>query len=77
MTSNLHCQCAGGSTHGGASGRECCDLCGLPVNPRWRFRFLLSWPDFWVGVFWDRRLSKLYVLPLPCVGIVLNFGDNP
>lgn len=30
--------------------------------------------DVWVGVFWDARKRRLYILPLPCIGIVLDFG---
>jgi len=34
---------------------------------------LFAWYDFWVGVFWDRESRKLYVLPLPCIGVVIQF----
>jgi len=74
------CECAGqygGSTHVGNDDLERCDLCGLPINARWRARLVIAWYDAWVGVFWDRKSRKLYILPLPCVGVVLNFGDNP
>lgn len=36
---------------------------------------LFAWYDLWVGVFWDQRKRKLYVLPLPCLGFVLEFGE--
>jgi len=35
---------------------------------------LFAWYDFWVGVFWDRQKRRLYVLPIPCVGLVFDFG---
>jgi len=76
------CDCFGSSglhasTFQNAEGRECCDMCGWPIYRKWRFKFLFAWYDIWIGAFWDRRSRKLYVLPLPCVGFVLNFGDNP
>ena len=33
--------------------------------------------DFWVGVFWDRKKLRLYVLPLPCIGVVFYFNARP
>lgn len=75
------CDCFGGSglqaTTFMSGGREHCDLCGWPIYRRWRFRFVFAWYDIWIGAFWDRQKRKLYILPLPCIGVVLNFGDNP
>lgn len=58
-------------------GRRRCRACGYPINPRWRWRWLADWRDLWVGAFWDRERRLLYLLPLPCLGIVINLGDNP
>lgn len=33
---------------------------------------IFAWYDFWIGVFYDRK-GKLYIFPIPCVGIVLDF----
>lgn len=38
---------------------------------------IFAWYDFWVGLFWDRQKRRLYILPMPCVGIVLQFGEKP
>lgn len=39
-----------------------------------RVSFLFAWYDLWVGLYWDRKARKLYILPLPCLGIVFDFG---
>lgn len=46
-------------------------------NP-WAFRLSLifAWYDLWIGAFWDRKSRKLYLLPFPCVGLVVAFAEN-
>jgi hypothetical protein len=39
-----------------------------------RLRPLFEPCDLWIGFFWDRRTRRLYFLPIPCVGIVIDFG---
>lgn len=39
-----------------------------------RVRPVFEWYDLWIGFFWDRRRRRLYILPLPTVGIVIEFG---
>ncbi|MES2379727.1 MAG: hypothetical protein V4538_01710 [Bacteroidota bacterium] len=35
--------------------------------------FLFAWYDLWVGIFWDRKKRWLYILPVPCTGIIVKF----
>lgn len=37
---------------------------------------LFAWYDLWVGAFWDRKQRKLYILPLPMVGVVITFNPQ-
>lgn len=50
----------------GSLHRDCCAA-------RWSVKPLFAWYDVWVGFFWDSRKRKLYLLPLPCVGVVIEF----
>ena len=36
-------------------------------------RLMFAWYDIWVGVFIDRAKRRIYILPLPCVGIVIDY----
>ena len=38
--------------------------------------FLFAWYDFWIGWYYDRKAKRLYVLPVPMFGIVVNFNLN-
>lgn len=38
-----------------------------------KIRPLLAWYDLWVGLFWDRQKKQLYVFPVPCLGIRIDF----
>lgn len=39
-----------------------------------KVRPIIAWYDLWIGAFWDRRDRRLFILPVPCVGIVIDFG---
>lgn len=41
-----------------------------------RVRPIVAWYDMWVGVFVDTNKKKLYLLPIPCVGIVISWGQR-
>ena len=40
-----------------------------------RVRPIFAWYDLWVGAYWDRAGRRLYVLPLPCLGVVIQFSS--
>ena len=33
---------------------------------------IFAWYDLWVGVFIDRPKRRIYVFPVPCLGIVIQ-----
>lgn len=39
-----------------------------------RVKPIFAWYDFWVGVYIDRANKRIYVLPLPMLGIVIEWG---
>jgi hypothetical protein len=34
---------------------------------------IFAWYDLWIGAYWDGARRVLYLLPLPCVGIRIDF----
>jgi hypothetical protein len=42
-----------------------------------RIAFLFAWYDLWIGAYWDRKARYLYILPLPCIGIVIKLKARP
>ncbi len=34
---------------------------------------IFAWYDLWIGAFWDGKNRRLYILPIPCFGIVIQF----
>lgn len=56
-----------------------------PIHPPWyvdsraqgerqvRVRPMFAWYDLWVGVFIDRAKRRVYVFPLPCLGVVVSW----
>lgn len=41
-------------------------MAGLRVRP------IFAWFDLWVGVYIDRPARRVYVFPVPCLGIVIE-----
>ena len=39
-------------------------------------RPIFAWYDFWVGGFYDQQKRRLYILPLPMIGIVISFKEQ-
>jgi hypothetical protein len=39
-----------------------------------KIKLLFAWYDLWIGFYWDRVSKKLYFLPIPCFGIILDFS---
>ena len=38
-------------------------------------KLVFAWYDLWVGVFYDRPKQSLYILPVPCLGIKITWGN--
>lgn len=36
-----------------------------------KVKFIFAWYDFWIGLFWDSKNKKLYIFPVPMLGIVI------
>ena len=55
------------------------ELCG-PVDTieygRWQIRPIFAWYDFWVGAFYDKPRRRLYIFPVPCFGVRIEFGGR-
>lgn len=45
----------------------------LALNAIVSIKPLFAWYDLWVGAFWDGKSRRLYILPIPCCGIVIQF----
>jgi hypothetical protein len=48
-------------------------LRALREGRQMKIRPLFAWYDLWIGAFWDQNKRKLYILPLPCIGVVISF----
>ncbi|HWU32817.1 MAG TPA: hypothetical protein VN108_08085 [Marmoricola sp.] len=41
-----------------------------------KISLLFAWYDLWVGVFVDRPKRRVYIFPVPCLGIVVTLPDR-
>lgn len=52
-----------------------CDRMGLRREGHpFHVKHLFAWYDFWIGFYWDRKMRRLYVLPLPMLGFYVQFS---
>jgi hypothetical protein len=38
---------------------------------------IFAWYDLWIGVFIDAPKRRVYVFPLPCLGVVIQLEAKP
>lgn len=36
-------------------------------------KIIFAWYDLWIGVFIDRPKRKIYIFPIPCIGVVFKY----
>ena len=47
---------------------------GGDVKATVRVRPIFAWYDLWIGLFVDRAKRRVYVFPLPCLGLVIEWA---
>ena len=45
----------------------------LIKRKRFEIGIIAAWYDGWVGYYWDKKNTTLYLLPLPMLGVVIRF----
>ena len=38
-----------------------------------KVKLIFAWYDFWIGLFYDQKKKRLYVFPIPMIGIIIQF----
>ena len=38
-----------------------------------QIKFFFAWYDLWIGAYWSKQKETLYICPLPCCVIALQF----
>lgn len=41
-----------------------------------RIRPIFAWYDLWVGAYWDSAKRRLFILPIPMIGVVIEFQKD-
>lgn len=44
-------------------------------NKTLKFSLVFAWYDLWVGAYWDKQKRRLYILPLPTLGVCIDFSE--
>lgn len=57
-------------------GSWCCSHAGPHNHPHLSIKPLVAWYDLWIGVFVDRPKRRLYIFPLPCLGVVIGWSEG-
>ncbi len=42
-----------------------------------RARLIFAWYDLWIGAYIDRPNQRLYLFPVPCLGLVIDWSPRP
>jgi len=42
---------------------------------RWSVKPMFAWFDLWVGVFIDKPKRRIYIFPIPCLGVVIQLPE--
>ena len=37
---------------------------------------IFAWYDIWIGAFWDQAKRRLYIFPIPMLGVVIQFSPK-
>lgn len=40
-----------------------------------RVKPIFAWYDFWIGVFYDQKMRRLYIFPIPMFGFYVEWSD--
>ena len=41
-----------------------------------KIRPIFAWYDLWIGIFIDTKKQRVYVLPLPCIGLIFDWSNT-
>lgn len=42
-----------------------------------RASIVVAWYDMWIGLFVDMPKRRAFLFPVPCVGLLLEWGERP